>query len=195
MNEQELRQVIREEIKKVKNSVKINEEHEDLKVADEGKALMFKFKKMIDPIFKMVEDAKIINKSKSKIDIYNYGYRLEYDSMLNAKVVYKDKMHKKVMEAISKINDTLYSISHLKFHPASFFQRQLDAGEKTYIEAYNITFKNNDSGRWVKYEVLKKEDIKKAAKEHLDYNTKQIAEAKKLIAAYLHIFLNPPAEK
>jgi len=146
---------------------KVNEGAEELKAYDAIKTGMFKIQKILKPILDSAKELDIIKNFKIDIKPYNGGLELKNNITMS--------WNRKMIETHEDIANNLSNFYGLHLQPSSFFQSDLEEG-KSYLDGQTFKF-GTDEGKYKKYPVETKADIKKAVDE---YTKETIAELEKL---------------
>jgi hypothetical protein len=139
-------------------------------------AIMFKVKKLLNPVCKKLKDKNIIVDYKTKVIPYNYGYQLK----INSKHANYDQLYNKYKSDENKLNilDKSLDICQSTYYvePESFFEGSLEKNEETKISACYLP-----PDRFIDYKITSKNDIKPTLKKIENNFIKLITDFSKLI--------------
>jgi len=133
MKKSELKHIIREEIIKL-----LKEENETLIVGDASKAILFKVKKILDPMVKQAESLGVIENVKSYIESYNKGHELKYDWKLSFNDRLRTPENKVILNDLFK---ALKSTQSIYIYPGSFMNDYIAKGGSAAID-FNVEGKS-----------------------------------------------------
>jgi len=150
MKKSELRQIIREQIKRV-----LKEENEIFKAQEACKSVIFRIKPLLEKALKLANEKGYLDSYKIRPEPFNNGYMLKYEVKINfrnSEVLYKKDR---------KLFNILDSNTSIYLQPNSFFQDYLETGSGNSQLEGNV-FSTGGKYEAVRYPIKNKLDIKPA---------------------------------
>lgn len=149
----------------------LNEENELLKAQDACKAAMFKIKPMLEKFYKKAEQLGLIDSYTLKLEPYNNGYMLKYDTRPNYRAL--GEYDKNRQNALYNI---LASSSSVTLQPDTFFEDKLAKayGEGTSAFIVGNVFQVTKEYKSVNYKIMSKNDIKTMTEKFVKENEQAI---------------------